>query len=658
MNPRTEAAEHYQQALKVGKKTQKNLIHLGQYPYLQILDEILPGYALAGQEELGTIEIPADRIVGTKTRGRSDAFAANFMPLIPDKSEFALKWQNLCQYHLGEAGIRDPIFCYEFLGRFYVQEGNKRVSVLKYFDAASIMGKVIRIVPAECEKPEVIAYKEFLTYYPKTKLYEIAFSRLNSFPKLQAALGHDVDHIWTEEERRNFRSSFYYFNRAFEKLSDEPMTATTADALLEWLKLYPFESIKTMSNAELLSSLESIWPTVKGIGRENVIEINTQSPASDEKNFKNRRAFSMMPSYLNIAFVHELIRKRSNWVCSHNAGSIYMEECLGDQVVVQRFAGVGTGADAERIMELAIKNGAEVIFTTTAPMLKACRRVAARHPETKILNCSVGMPYTDVRTYYSRIYEGKFITGAIAGALSKSDTIGYIASYPIFGVAAGINAFALGAQLTNPNAKIALKWTHVAGEPLAELRDLGVDVISTLDIPQQGMGRGQWGMFRYQEDGQREWIGSPYWDWGAFYVQIARSILSGDWDSSIFNRKDERAVNYWWGIANGVIGLEWTEDMPDGTKSLANLLTEGIRHGTVDPFLRRIVSQDGTVRNEGRNVFTPYEILHMDWLCNNVIGSIPEFEALSAKAQEITRLQGIYRDKIPPEKAEAQKETR
>ena len=98
--------------------------------------------------------------------------------------------------------------------------------------------------------------------------------------------------------------------------------------------------------------------------------------------------------------------------------------------------------------------------------------------------------------------------------------------------------------------------------------------------------------------------------------------------------------------------------MPDGTKALANLLTEGIRHGTVDPFLRRIVSQDGTVRNEGRNVFTPYEILHMDWLCNNIIGSIPEFEALSAKAQEITRLQGIYRDQIPPEKAEAQKETR
>ena len=628
------------------------MIHQGLYPYLQILDEILPEYNIATQVELGIIEIPADKIVGTKTRGRSDAFAANFMPLIPDKSEFAMKWQNLCLYHLGDTGIRDPIFCYEFLGRFYVQEGNKRVSVLKYFDAASIMGKVIRIVPGESEEPEVIAYKEFLTYYPKTKLYEVIFSQLNSFPKLQAALGYDVEHIWTEEERRVFRSNFYYFNRAFEKLCTEPMIATPADALLEWLKLYPFEAIKSMSASELHSSLEPIWPTIKGIGKESVIELNTRSAFSDDRTFKNRRAFSMLPSYLNVAFVHELLPENSNWVGAHHAGSIYMEACLGEQAVVQRFTGVGTGEEAERAMEIAIKNGAEVIFTTTAPMIKACRRVAARHPETKILNCCVGMPYTDVRTYYSRIYEGKFVSGAIAGALSKSDTIGYIASYPILGVTAGINAFALGAQLTNPNAKIALKWTHVNGDHLRDLEASGVDIISTLDIPQPGLGRGKWGMFRMQNGGQREWLGSPYWDWGAFYVQIARSILSGEWDSSIFSRKNERAVNYWWGIANGVVGLELTESIPEGTKTLANVLIEGIRHGTVDPFMRKVVSQDGMIRNDGNNVFTPEEILHMDWLCDNIIGSIPEFESLSAKAQEITRLQGIYRDQIPPEKAE------
>lgn len=648
MNARIEAAEHYQKALKAGRKIQRQRIHQGLYPYLEVLDEILEDYETSGQEELGVIEIPADKIVGTKTRGRSDAFAANFLPLIGDKSEFSMKWQNLCQYHLGEAGIRDPIFCYEFLGRFYVQEGNKRVSVLKYFDAASIRGKVIRILPAVSSNPEVSAYREFLTYYPKTKLYEVAFSQLNSFPKLQAALGYEQDHVWTEEERRNFRSSFYYFNRAFEKLSEEPVTAKPADALLEWLKVYPFERIKTMSSEELRQSLASIWPTIRAIGQQTVIEVNTKSSSTEE--FKNRRAFSMMPSYLNVAFVHELLPENSNWVKAHDSGSRYLEESLGDQVIVQRFTDVGTGEDAERAMEIAIKNGAEVIFTTTAPMMTACRRVAARHPEIKILNCSVCMPYTDVRTYYSRIYEGKFISGAIAGALSKKDTIGYIASYPIFGVPAGINAFALGAQMTNPKAKVQLRWSYVEGNPVQELKDLGIDMISTLDIPQQGLGEGEWGMFRVQDNGDNEWIASPYWDWGAFYVQIARTILSGEWDTSVFNKKEERAVNYWWGIASGVIGLELSDHIPEGTKALANLMIDGIRHGTVNPFLRKIVSQDGMIRNEGSNVFTPEEVLHMNWLCDNVIGSIPDFDDLTAKGQAITRLQGIYRDQIPPSK--------
>lgn len=157
-------------------------------------------------------------------------------------------------------------------------------------------------------------------------------------------------------------------------------------------------------------------------------------------------------------------------------------------------------------------------------------------------------------------------------------------------------------------------------------------------------------MFRIQDSGENEWLASPYWDWGTFYVQIAQTILNGEWDTSIFNRREERAVNYWWGIADGVIGLEWADTVPEGTKALANLLIEGIRHGTVDPFRRKIVSQEGTLRNDGTNVLPPNEILHMDWLCENVVGTIPEFDAISPKAQEITRLQGIYRDQIPPRK--------
>lgn len=648
MSNRTESAEEYQQALKAGRKYHRQCVQNGAYPYLQVLDEILPEYMTAGEVNLGLIDIPLDKIVGTKTKGRTNAFSANFMPLLPEGSEFSMKWRCLCEAHLSCEGIRDPISCYEFLGRFYVLEGNKRVSVLKYFGVSSVIGNVIRVLPGESNDPEIQAYREFLAYYPKTKLYQVFFSRLSSFPKLQAALGFDTDHEWTRQERRRFLSSYCYFDEAFQKLKSKSLKATSADALLEWLKVYPFEKIKAMSSQELRQSLEAIWPNVKAVGKENIIEVNTRDGSKDDKSYKNRRSFSLMPSYINVAFIHELKREDSNWIKAHDAGSTYLEKMLDDQVIVQRFFGVGTGDDAERAMEIAIKNGAEVIFATTASLITACRRVAVRHPEIKILNCSVCMPYTDVRTYYSRIYEGKFISGFIAGAVSKSDTIGYIASYPIFGVTAGINAFALGVQLSKPNAKIKLEWSCVEDDPVRKLSEQGIDVISTLDIPQRGCREGKWGAIQVQPDGSSKLLASPYWDWGAFYLQIVRSVLSGEWESSIFTRRDTRAVNYWWGIASGVIGVEWTDKVPDGTKTLADILVEGIKCGDVDPFLRRIISQDGTVRTDGLKALTPEQILYMDWLCENVIGSIPEYDTLSAKAQTLTRIQGIYRERIPP----------
>ena len=161
-------------------------------------------------------------------------------------------------------------------------------------------------------------------------------------------------------------------------------------------------------------------------------------------------------------------------------------------------------------------------------------------------------------------------------------------------------------------------------------------------------------MFRIDKDGRRELLASPYWNWGAFYEQIARSFLSREWDGAVFGRREDRAVNYWWGIANGVVGLEWADNLPEGTKVLANTLKEGIKSSTLDPFFRKIVSQDHIIRNDGNRPFTAEEILHMDWLCDNVYGSIPGFDALSEKGQAITRLQGIYRDQIPPNKSFAQ----
>ena len=648
MNLQIESAECYQKALKQGRKAHRESVHQGKYPYLQALDDILEGTMVAGQVDLGVIEIPIEKVVGTKTSGRTNSFSADFLPLLGENTEFAMKWRKLCAAHLGDEGIRDPIRCYEYLGRFYVQEGNKRVSVLKYFEASTIPGYVIRVLPNYIPTTEIQCYYEFVHYYPLTKLYQLAFTQLGSFQKLQAALGYEADHSWTEDERRHFLSVFFRFQSAFRKLGGEKLSVTPADALLVWLRVYSFENVRTMSTPELTKSIQAVWRDIKALSSAETITVDTGT--LDDGKFRNKRVFSMLPSYLNVAFIHELNPENSNWVKAHEQGRKHLKSVLGDQVITQAFFGVGTGEQAEAAMETAIKNGAEVIFATTAPLIAACRKTATRHPDVKILNCSISMPYTGVRTYYSRIYEGKFISGAIAGAISKSDRIGYIASYPIFGVPAGINAFALGVQLTNPRARVELKWSCVPGDPLAELKEQGIDTVSTLDIPMPGWEQGNWGTFQIKPDGNTELLASPYWDWGAFYVKLAQSILGGDWDALNTNRHGIQAVNYWWGMASGVIGIEMTKALPAGVEVLAQMLKRDMVNGSIDPFYRQITSQDGVERNDGHTYFTPDQLLRMDWLCDNVDGAIPAYEELSAKSQKIVRLQGIYRDTIPPEK--------
>ena len=134
--------EDYRSAQRAGQRAYRANVARGQSPYLAVLDDILTDVDIVAQEPLGLVDIPAESIVGTKTAGRHTAFASNFMPLLDDDTEFAVKWSNLCDAHL-EEGIHTPIIAFEYLNKFYVQEGNKRVSVLKYYEAVKIPGTVI-----------------------------------------------------------------------------------------------------------------------------------------------------------------------------------------------------------------------------------------------------------------------------------------------------------------------------------------------------------------------------------------------------------------------------------------------------------------------------------------------------------------------------------
>jgi len=144
-----EAREEYLKARRLAQKEVRELRLQGKDESPEVLDEIL-GDGFSGQtHEVGIIEIPIERIVGTKTAGRITAFSAGFMPLLGLETEFAQKWIHLCAAHMSDEGIRNPIVCYEYLGNFYVQEGNKRVSVLKYFGASQISASVYRVMPVK-----------------------------------------------------------------------------------------------------------------------------------------------------------------------------------------------------------------------------------------------------------------------------------------------------------------------------------------------------------------------------------------------------------------------------------------------------------------------------------------------------------------------------
>lgn len=146
---RLDALDQYNKALSRGKKYYNDCKRRGADPYPRVLEGNV-NMTEVRSVPVGIVEIPMSRIVGTFSESRKDVFAGNFMPLVSDeKSEFAKKWIDLCEYHLDGSGIADPIICYEYLGDFYVREGNKRVSVLRSYDATEISGNVIRLIPPD-----------------------------------------------------------------------------------------------------------------------------------------------------------------------------------------------------------------------------------------------------------------------------------------------------------------------------------------------------------------------------------------------------------------------------------------------------------------------------------------------------------------------------
>lgn len=642
-----QAQEEYGKAQKLGQKEFRDLTAQGIRPEPVVLDELLSPSRPYTTNDIGLVDIPMNLIVGTKTGGRITAFSAGFFPMLPHTSEFAHKWMNLCAAHLSDVGIHDPIECFEYLGKFYIQEGNKRVSVLKYFGSPTIAGNVRRILPPVSDDPRIKSYYEFIDFFNSAKIYDVQFRTPGSYTKLLSYLGKDPKETWSEREQRTFRAYFQYFREAFESVQMHFPELLPEEALLVWLEVHPFLSLGKMSTAKIKSSILALKEDISSMTK-TAVHVQT-APDTEAKVGLLNAIINVPPSHLNVAFVHQLDPTVSAWSKGHEEGAQHLMKTFPKRVSVRSYYHADSPEEADALLTQAVEDGAQLVFTTTPKLSRSTLKAAVNYPKVKFFNCAVDIPYSSVRAYYGRIFEGKFITGAIAGAMANNDLIGYVGSYPTFGVPASINAFALGAQLTNPRAKIELRWSCLPGTPVQDFIEKGMQVISNRDFPtarQMYLDHGSYGTYQVAENGELIPLGSPVWIWGRFYVKVVNAILNGTWDQG----KDHQAINYWWGMDSGVIDVKLSERLPEGVRTMANLLRRDLQCGILDPFRRKLVTQDGTVKSYGERSLTTEELLHMDWLCDNIVGSIPTYDQVLPIAQSMVRSLGLYRDQIPPEK--------
>lgn len=633
---RQEAISQYRDAQKLGQKYYKNALSRGQHPFPPVLDDILDESALAGRISLGLVNLPAELVVGTKSAGRVSALAGNFMPLLDEHTEFGAKWISLCEAHLSDEGIRDPIVALEYMGKFYVQEGNKRASVLKSYGAPRIPAMVTRLVPEYSNDRAVQVYYEFMDFYRKAGLYGVELRRRGQYEKLQAALGFEPEHVWSENERRSFSAALSHLNMAYKKLSGQRRGVTLGEAMLAMLELFSLEEIKSQSLSELSKKLSGIWADIIIENEARSAAVHTEPEEDASRSAAKLLGLGRM-EHASIAFIYAFSPEQSAWTKSHDLGRMYLEESLGGLVTVKVYEAYER--DYYAAMKKAVEEGAGLIFATTSPMMDACRRIAAEHPAVQIFNCALHRHYANVRMYYSRIHEAKFITGAIAGAMSEGDTVGYVANYPIYGVPASINAFALGLRMTNPNAKLKLLWSCMPGYPLLEFVKEGISVISNRDAtdPMEPHLAYEWGTYKMRPDGSLQPLALPYWDWGRFYQRIVKNYMNGN----LSQKSSDRGINYFWGMSSGVIDVRLDESLPAGVRALAEILKDGIIKGNISPFRSKIYDQNGLLRCDGERELSAEEIMGMDWFCDNVEGRLPELSEILPQSVEMAKTLGI-----------------
>ena len=299
---------------------------------------------------------------------------------------------------------------------------------------------------------------------------------------------------------------------------------------------------------------------------------------------------------LKVGFIYIGPPGDHGWTYAHDQGRLALEEKFGDHVETTFVENVPEGPDAERAIAKLAETGHDLIFTTSFGYMEPTLKVAKRFPNVKFEHATGYKRSDNVSTYVARFYEGRYVQGVIAGKVSKSNVIGYIASFPIPEVVRGINAFLLGAHSVNPDIKVKIVWVYSWFDPPKEadaakvLIDQGADIItqhtdSTAAL-QAAAERGihAFGqasdMIQFAPSAQLSAIINQ---WGPYYIDRTQAALDGTWSST----------DTWDGMAKGMVVMAPFTNMSSDVAKLATETAESIRSGTFHPFTGPIYNQAG-----------------------------------------------------------------
>lgn len=659
----------YEQAQKAGMKTYHRRLRQGQYPYLISLEQFLPVKDIQSAIPLGQMEIPLSLVVGTITAERQNSFAADWMPLLEQRSEFAAKWSRLYDSQK-EEGIRDPILCYEYMNKFYVQEGNKRVSVMKFVGGAKILANVHRILPKKTQEKESLVYYEFLDFFKATNLYEIVCSEIGSYRRLADFYGHSLDadgedqiETWPQNDIEDIRSEFQRFESAFKAADvlglpiDDLAVYPIGEAFLLYLTIFGRDALQNAQISRINKQINSLKNEFMARGTDaSITRIEAPDDSADKSGgiggVINRMLVYTKANPLRVAFLYDKGPRESSWTYAHDLGRTEIQEKFGGLVDTISLDGCNTEEKLDKAFDTCAADQDQLIFTTSPSMMSACQRAALKYPDMKIMNCSLNLSSSAVRTYYSRMYEAKYLMGAIAASvasLNHDHRIGYIATYPFLGTIANINAFALGAGTIDPEARIHLFWSGLKdAEYERKLTELGITTISGTNMIRPDEASRKYGIYQIQEDGSILNVAAPIEHWGVFYEQVVKTVLNGTWGDRSQVKKTQ-AINYWYGMSSGLIDVILSNKLPSYySMKMFNMLRYGMVHGIILPFSGEMHTQQGTLIRadghescEGDPELSAEEIINMNWLNDNVIGEIPDISRIDESAIPTLKVSGV-----------------